>query len=127
MDISCPFLIYVILVRGHHSHPSMYEQDGYIVPHLVTNSFISSIPLHVFTNTTLKNILSRIQMINKEIRIYDSNYSIALVFPDRTGHASMKKVALLHSTKTSIDDTLTMNELKVQAGDFLEIALITPK
>jgi len=84
----------------------------------------SEICIHGWPDTTLREIASIIQLKHEPARRKTCKLSMALVYPDRTGRFIMKDVGSVHATRESADDAKTLAQLKVQAGDYFDVAVV---
>jgi len=48
----------------------------------------------------------------------------ALVYPDRTGRNVVRKVGRTFGARPSDDDDKTLQDLKFETGDFLDVAIL---
>jgi histone deacetylase complex subunit SAP18 len=57
-------------------------------------------------------------------RVRDTRLSFALVYPNQEGRAVLRTVAQSLSTRPGRDDQKTLDELRFEIGDFVDVAVL---
>lgn len=75
-------------------------------------------------DATLREISDLIKGVKKQAQRRETRLDFALVYPDRTGRNVVRKVGRTFGARPSDDDDKTLQDLKFETGDFLDVAIL---
>ncbi len=82
--------------------------------------------LYVWADTSLREIVDYIKEADPSFRDRASRFSLALVYPDKTGSMMVKPVARVHSSKRDVADSYTLAHIGWRPADFLSVGIMAP-
>jgi hypothetical protein len=75
-------------------------------------------------DATLREISSLIKSVRPEARPRDVKISFSSVYPDkRSGRFLIRELGKVHSSAKGIDDQKTLDEVRFEIGDFLDVSI----
>ena len=125
----CPMLVRVFLRFGQHNAVSAYESG---LPQ-------DELHFYLWPLSTLRDLTELISEVKPGIRRPRVQLSFAIVYPDKRGRQTMKNVSLSSSflsfaqvgevnghatSRPSAEDQRTLQALRFEAGDFLDVAVL---
>jgi len=101
----------------------------------VTLYFAQTVPLdnfciwfHCRKDATLKELMSLVKEVNPDARRKGTVFDFAIVFPDaRRGGFIMKEIGSTAAGRKGTDDAITLESKKFQIGDFIDVAIQSPR
>jgi len=81
--------------------------------------------LHMWLDASLRELHDLLKQVEPLARDRNSRLSFAIVYPDKRGMLTLKEVGSTRSIQRGPDDEKTLAELHFQAGDFLDVALMS--
>ncbi|XP_020623759.1 histone deacetylase complex subunit SAP18-like [Orbicella faveolata] len=79
-------------------------------------------------DATLKELMSLVKEVNPDARRKGTVFDFAIVFPDaRRGGFIMKEIGSTAAGRKGTDDTITLESKKFQIGDFIDVAIQSPR
>ncbi|XP_020625864.1 histone deacetylase complex subunit SAP18-like [Orbicella faveolata] len=116
---TCPLLLRVFCNQGRHHRLDEYSRTA-----------LPSNELQVYTwkDATLKELMSLVKEVNPDARRKGTVFDFAIVFPDaRRGGFIMKEIGSTAAGRKGTDDTITLESKKFQIGDFIDVAIQSPR
>ena len=65
-----------------------------------------------------------IKGVEKSANRPNARLSFALIYPDKSGKSVVRVIGKTHSSRHGDDDDKTLQELKFETGDFLDVAVL---
>jgi len=116
---TCPLLLRVFYSDGRHNRLEDYSRSN--VPK-------NELQIYTWKDATLKELMNLVKEVNPKARRKGTFFDFATVFPDaRRSSFIMKDIGSTCTGIKSPDDNVTLAEKKFQIGDFLDIAISTPR
>eukprot|EP00794_Sanderia_malayensis_P000241 gene241-858_t len=116
---TCPFLLRVFVNQGRHNRLDEYTRHN--VPK-------DELRIYTWKDATLKELMSLVKDVNPKACRKGTYFDFATIFPDpRRGNFLLKDIGTTCSGVKSADDAVTLAERKFQIGDYLDIAISTPR
>jgi len=84
------------------------------------------VQLYVWADTSLREVVDFIKEADPSCRDRACRFSLALVYPDKTGAMMVKPVARVHSSKRDTADSYTLAHIGWRPADFLSIGIMYP-
>lgn len=79
-------------------------------------------------DATLKELMSLVKEVNPDARRKGTVFGFAIVFPDnRRGGFILKEIGSTTAGLKGPDDQITLESKKFQIGDFIDVAIQTPR
>lgn len=80
--------------------------------------------VHAWLDATLREFVSLVQEAHSPARRRNARLDLAVVFPDRSGRRTVRKLAVVHSSRSSGSDARTLKALGIKPGDVMDVALL---
>jgi histone deacetylase complex subunit SAP18 len=108
----CPFLVRVF--PSNQAHHEEVEYDGGRVPS-------NEIHVYAWRNFTARELIDEVK---EQMSIAGATrFSLANVYPNRNGRYVLRPIVQLHALKEEAQDESTFDELGVEPGDFIDLAI----
>ena len=79
-------------------------------------------------DATLKELMSLVKEVNPDARRKGTVFDFAIVFPDnRRGGFILKEIGGTTAGRKGPDDLVSLDSKKFQIGDFIDVAIQTPR
>eukprot|EP01086_Lenisia_limosa_P006271 TRINITY_DN24987_c0_g1_i1.p1 TRINITY_DN24987_c0_g1~~TRINITY_DN24987_c0_g1_i1.p1 ORF type:complete len:126 (+),score=26.78 TRINITY_DN24987_c0_g1_i1:34-411(+) len=111
---TCPFLLRIFPIVGAHNKESSYAKG---------DTPKNEIQIHTWMDATLFEIRDLMKELVPDMRKDGGRVSIALVYPDKTSKFTMREVGRIYCCKSGPDDKKTLQDLQLQPGDYLDVAI----
>ncbi len=116
---TCPLLLRVFVQAGAHHAEREYSAEGVPPARHALN-------VYTWRDATLRELAEQVKVQFAEARECAA-LDFALVFPNASGQHVLKRVgrvAAAPGAHVGDDDGLTLGDIKHQAGDYLDVALL---
>ncbi|VEN61584.1 unnamed protein product [Callosobruchus maculatus] len=115
----CPFLLRVFVSNnGYHHKPSEYNKG---------NTPQNELQIYTWKDATLHELTQLVKEVNPEARRKGTKFNFAFVYPDV--RQSLYRLREVGSTMTGVkgpDDLKTLGQLRMNIGDYMDIAITPP-
>lgn len=120
---TCPLLLRVFTkIGGHHN------QEDFAVRGKEPKD---EVQIYTWKDATLRELTDLVKEIAPEARRRNAKLSFAFVYPDKGGRFVLKQAGMTHAYGNvggnmgrRLDDSKSLNELKFQIGDYLDVAVL---
>ena len=75
-------------------------------------------------DATLKEITELVKGVKKPANQRNARLSFAIVYPDKEGKPTLRQVGQVLNGRPTNDDRKTLQELKFEGGDFIDLAIL---
>ncbi|TMW69370.1 hypothetical protein Poli38472_001526 [Pythium oligandrum] len=115
----CPFLLRVFCNVGSHHRREDYEK-------IEDNPIANELHIYTWPDATLREIADLVQDANADAQKPSVRMGMSVVTQDRTGRVVMRKAGWVNANRRKTpDEDKTLESLRFQPGDFLDIALLS--
>jgi len=111
----CPLLLRVFIKNGPDHHTAEDFAGGVPKEH--------EVQIYTWKDATLQELTDLIKGINKQARSPTAKLSFAFVYPDQSGKNVVKPIGITHSSRRSPDQQKTLQFLRFETGDYLDVAI----
>lgn len=117
---TCPLLLRVFCQNGRHHRP-----EDFIGNRTPSNE----LQIYTWKDATLKEIMDLVKEVNPEARRRGTIFKFAIIFPNMMrGMYLVKEIGTTRAgDEKGPDDNVTLQSKKFQIGDFIDIAISTPR
>ncbi|PRQ17889.1 putative Sin3 associated polypeptide p18 [Rosa chinensis] len=116
---TCPLLLRVFTkIGGHHN------QEDFAVRGKEPKD---EVQIYTWKDATLRELTDLVKEIAPAARRRNAKLSFAFVYPDKGGRFVLKQAGITHAYGNMgrrLDDSKSLNELKFQIGDYLDVAVL---
>eukprot|EP01112_Ceratiomyxa_fruticulosa_P020336 TRINITY_DN6895_c0_g1_i2.p1 TRINITY_DN6895_c0_g1~~TRINITY_DN6895_c0_g1_i2.p1 ORF type:complete len:136 (-),score=24.81 TRINITY_DN6895_c0_g1_i2:67-474(-) len=113
----CPLLLRVFSKVGSHHHIEAYQVRG-------KEPTGDEMQIYTWKDATLREITELIKEISFPARQRNARLNFAFIYPDPRGRNILREVGSVHSQRIGPDDQKTLEQLKFETGDFLDVAIL---
>ncbi|XP_050377530.1 histone deacetylase complex subunit SAP18-like [Argentina anserina] len=116
---TCPLLLRVFTKNGGHHTQQDFAERG--------KEPKDEVQIYTWKDATLRELTDLVKEIAPSARRRNAQLSFAFVYPDKGGRFVLKKVGMTHAHGNMgrrIDDIKSLNELRFQIGDYLDVAIL---
>ncbi|KAL6174601.1 hypothetical protein ACLB2K_051247 [Fragaria x ananassa] len=116
---TCPLLLRVFTKNGGH-----HTQEDFAVRGKEPKD---EVQIYTWKDATLRELTDLVKEIAPAARRRNAKLSFAFVYPDKGGRYVFKQAGMTHAHGNigrRLDDSKSLNELKFQIGDYLDVAIL---
>ncbi|KAL4361663.1 hypothetical protein GQ457_04G032160 [Hibiscus cannabinus] len=116
---TCPLLLRVFTkIGGHHS------KEDFAVR---CKEPKDEVQIYTWKDATLRELTDLVKEVAPAARRRDARLSFAFVYPDKNGRFVVREVGKTFSYGNGrrLDDSKTLNELRFEIGDYLDVAIMS--
>jgi len=114
---TCPLLLRVFVNEGQHHLPDAYHRG---------RCPASELQIYTWKDASLKELTNLIKDVHPQASGKGTMFNFALAFPDRKGLFHFKEVGTTSVAHTGPDDRLTLQSVRLEIGDFMDVAIRPP-
>ncbi|KAH7707189.1 putative Sin3 associated polypeptide p18 [Aphelenchoides avenae] len=115
----CPLLLRIFCANSRHNPLAEYAR-GSVPP--------NELQVYTWMDCNLRELMSLIKDVNMESRRRGTEFSFAIVSPDRyTPRYVMREIGLTVNGQRGVDDNKTLAQCKFEVGDYIDVAITLPR
>jgi len=116
---TCPLLLRVFCQTGRHHQP-----DDFIGNRTPSNE----LQIYTWKDATLKELMNLVKEVNPDARRRGTVFNFAIIYPNVSrGMYLLKEIGVTCAGEKRADDNVTLQSRRFQIGDFIDIAIYSPR
>lgn len=112
----CPLLVRVFTQTGAHHRAEDFAERG-------KEPVKDEVQIYTWKDASLKELTELIKGVKSSARARNARLSFAFVYPGPQGKNVVRPVGTTYSQKKSTDDKRSLQTLRFETGDFLDVAI----